>query len=193
MNVNKVSQPDLVLEKDSHPETLTEVELLALKSAPGEVANLPPRAVNSINGSSDLQLKYDANAIALYYQSRPVRLLKRIFKVLAPTVAFAFGVWWDGKRGVKVKNDVRRAIQFRKLLTKLGPAYIKIGQALSTRPDLVPVVYLEELTQLQDKLPAFPNEIAYQFIEEELGHKPHEVYAEISPQPIAAASLSTLR
>lgn len=189
MNVNRVSQPDLVLEKESHPEALTSVELMALNSAPGELANLPPRAVNSINGSSDLQLKYDADAIALYYQSRLFRVLRRIFKVLAPTLAFAFGIWWDGKRGVKVKNDIKRAVQFRKLLTKLGPAYIKIGQALSTRPDLVPVVYLEELTQLQDKLPAFPNEIAYQFIEEELGQKPHEVYAEISPQPIAAASL----
>ncbi|MBW4604097.1 MAG: AarF/ABC1/UbiB kinase family protein [Calothrix sp. FI2-JRJ7] len=189
MNVNKVSQPNLVLEKDSHPETLTEVQPMALNSAPGELANLPPRAITSTSGNSDLQLKYDADAIAVYYQSRLFRVLKRIFKVLAPTLAFAFGIWWDGKRGVKVKNDIKRAVQFRKLLTKLGPAYIKIGQALSTRPDLVPVVYLEELTQLQDKLPAFPNEIAYQFIEEELGQKPHEVYAEISPQPIAAASL----
>ncbi|RUT06535.1 hypothetical protein DSM106972_027920 [Dulcicalothrix desertica PCC 7102] len=189
MNVNRVSQPDLVLEKESHPEALTSVELMALNSAPGELANLPPRAVTSTFGNSELQLKYNADAIALYYQSRLFRVLKRIFKVLAPTLAFAFGIWWDGKRGVKVKNDVKRAIQFRKLLTKLGPAYIKIGQALSTRPDLVPVVYLEELTQLQDKLPAFPNEIAYQFIEEELGQKPHEVYAEISPHPIAAASL----
>ena len=189
MNVNRVSQPDLVLEKESHPETLTSVELMALNSAPPELANLPPRAVTSTFGNSDLQLKYNADAIALYYQSRPFRVLKRIFKVLAPTLAFAFGIWWDGKRGVKVKNDIKRAVQFRKLLTKLGPAYIKIGQALSTRPDLVPVVYLEELTQLQDKLPAFPNEIAYQFIEEELGQKPHEVYAEISPHPIAAASL----
>ncbi|MFO0140899.1 MAG: ABC1 kinase family protein, partial [Aphanizomenon sp.] len=73
--------------------------------------------------------------------------------------------------------------------TKLGPAYIKIGQALSTRPDLVPPIYLEELTRLQDQLPAFPNEIAYQFIEEELGAPPSEIYAELSSQPIAAASL----
>ncbi|MFO5474574.1 MAG: ABC1 kinase family protein, partial [Dolichospermum sp.] len=86
-------------------------------------------------------------------------------------------------------NEQRRAIQLRKLLTKLGPAYIKIGQALSTRPDLVPPVYLEELTKLQDQLPAFPNEIAYQFIEEELGAPPGEIYAELSAQPIAAASL----
>jgi predicted unusual protein kinase regulating ubiquinone biosynthesis (AarF/ABC1/UbiB family) len=75
------------------------------------------------------------------------------------------------------------------LLTQLGPAYIKVGQALSTRPDLVPAAYLEELTRLQDQLPPFPNEIAYQFIHEELGDRPDRLYAELSPNPIAAASL----
>jgi predicted unusual protein kinase regulating ubiquinone biosynthesis (AarF/ABC1/UbiB family) len=74
-------------------------------------------------------------------------------------------------------------------LTGLGPAYIKVGQALSTRPDLVPPVFLEELALLQDQLPPFPNEIAYQFIEEELGARPQEIYAELTPQPVAAASL----
>ncbi|MBW4505351.1 MAG: AarF/ABC1/UbiB kinase family protein [Scytonematopsis contorta HA4267-MV1] len=135
------------------------------------------------------ELHYDAQSIAANYKQRPFQVLKRIFAVLTPIFSFAFGVWWDNKRGVVVKNDPRRAVQFRELLTGLGPAYIKIGQALSTRPDLVPPIFLEELTQLQDKLPAFPNEVAYQFIEEELGQSYQEVYSELSPQPIAAASL----
>ncbi len=134
-------------------------------------------------------IRYEPQEIAVHYQKRPLQVLRRIFAVLAPTVAFVFGLWWDTKRGVVVKNDRRRAINLRELLTKLGPAYIKIGQALSTRPDLVPPVYLEELTQLQDQLPAFPNEIAYRFIQEELGASPEEIYAELSPDPIAAASL----
>jgi predicted unusual protein kinase regulating ubiquinone biosynthesis (AarF/ABC1/UbiB family) len=50
-------------------------------------------------------------------------------------------------------------------------------------------VYLDELTRLQDQLPPFPNEIAYQFVEEELGAHPDQIYAELSPEPIAAASL----
>jgi predicted unusual protein kinase regulating ubiquinone biosynthesis (AarF/ABC1/UbiB family) len=135
------------------------------------------------------EIGYDPVAIAVQYKKTPLQVLRRIFAVLAPTLNFAFGVWWDSKRGVVVKNDRRRAIHLRELLTKLGPAYIKIGQALSTRPDLVPPMYLEELTKLQDKLPPFANELAYQFIEEELGHRPEEVYAELSPHPIAAASL----
>ncbi|UKO99393.1 ABC1 kinase family protein [Nostoc sp. UHCC 0870] len=134
-------------------------------------------------------LSYNPAEIAAHYQARPWQVIGRIFAVLGPTISFVLGLWWDLKRGVVVKNDQRRAIQLRELLTQLGPAYIKIGQALSTRPDLVPPLYLEELTRLQDQLPAFPNEIAYQFIEEELGNPPEEVYAELSAMPIAAASL----
>jgi predicted unusual protein kinase regulating ubiquinone biosynthesis (AarF/ABC1/UbiB family) len=98
-------------------------------------------------------------------------------------------MWWDRVRGRSVINERRRAIQLRKLLTNLGPAYIKVGQALSTRPDLVPPIFLEELALLQDQLPPFSNELAYQFIEEELGDRPDQIYAELTPQPVAAASL----
>ncbi|MBW4570018.1 MAG: AarF/ABC1/UbiB kinase family protein [Tolypothrix carrinoi HA7290-LM1] len=135
------------------------------------------------------ELRYEPIALAAYYKRRPLQVLRRIITILTPTLSFAFGLWLDSKRGVVVKNDQRRAVVLRQLLTRLGPAYIKIGQALSTRPDLVPPVYLEELTRLQDQLPAFPNEIAYQFIEEELGALPEDIYSELSPQPIAAASL----
>jgi predicted unusual protein kinase regulating ubiquinone biosynthesis (AarF/ABC1/UbiB family) len=133
--------------------------------------------------------RYNPIEIVAHYRNRPLQVLRRIFAVLSPTLSFVFGLWWDSKRGIVVKNDHRRAVQLKDLLTQLGPAYIKIGQALSTRPDLVPPVYLEELARLQDQLPAFPNEIAYQFIEEELGAPPSEIYAELSPEPIAAASL----
>lgn len=134
-------------------------------------------------------IPYNPQEISAHYKKRPLQVFRRIITVLTSTVTFAVGLWWDSKRGVVVKNDLKRAVQLRELLTKLGPAYIKIGQALSTRPDLVPPVYLEELTRLQDKLPAFPNEIAYRFIEEELGLPPQEIYVELSSEPIAAASL----
>lgn len=139
--------------------------------------------------SEHLGLRYNAAEIAAHYKRRPLQVWGRIFTVLAPAIAFAFGVWFDRKLGKKVKTDRRRAVQLRELLTRLGPAYIKIGQALSTRPDLVPPVYLEEFTQLQDKLPPFPNELAYQFIEEEIGARPEEIYTDLTPDPIAAASL----
>ncbi|MEH2157381.1 ABC1 kinase family protein [Nostoc sp.] len=146
-------------------------------------------AAQKVRTAAQPETLYDPVGIAAHYQNKKVQVLRRIFAVLGPTLSFVFGLWSDSKRGIVVKNDRRRATQLRVLLTQLGPAYIKIGQALSTRPDLVPPVYLEELTKLQDQLPPFPNEIAYQFIKEELGALPEEVYAELSAQPIAAASL----
>jgi predicted unusual protein kinase regulating ubiquinone biosynthesis (AarF/ABC1/UbiB family) len=74
-------------------------------------------------------------------------------------------------------------------LLRLGPTFIKIGQAVSTRADLLPLAYIKELTKLQDSVPAFPKEIAFAIIERELGKSVGELFAEIEPEPIAAASL----
>ncbi|WP_319421410.1 ABC1 kinase family protein [Pleurocapsa sp. FMAR1] len=123
------------------------------------------------------------------YRNRPFTVLARLISIVFPFSRFALGVWWDNFRGNSIPKQKKRARQLIKILTKLGPAYIKIGQALSTRPDVVPPAYLEELTTLQDKIPSFSNEVAFRFIEEELGKPPAEIYAEISAEPIAAASL----
>jgi predicted unusual protein kinase regulating ubiquinone biosynthesis (AarF/ABC1/UbiB family) len=139
--------------------------------------------------TDDTWLKYDPIAIAQYYSSQPLKVFARFIGIFFPMISFAFGLWLDKITNSSKKNLGKRATQIRNLLTKLGPAYIKIGQALSTRPDLVPPQFLEELAQLQDNIPAFSNEVAYQFIEEELGDRPESIYAEISDLPIAAASL----
>jgi predicted unusual protein kinase regulating ubiquinone biosynthesis (AarF/ABC1/UbiB family) len=133
--------------------------------------------------------RYDPDRIAATYRQTPLLVFRRLVAIILPILQLVFAIWWDGLVGKRQQNAKRRAIQLRTLLTRLGPAYIKVGQALSTRPDLVPVIYLEELTQLQDQLPPFPNEIAHQFIEEELGDRPDQLYSELSPHPIAAASL----
>ncbi|MEH2303735.1 ABC1 kinase family protein [Nostoc sp.] len=184
------------IQEDSRNGTDSRGELDVIDIVPEEngtpslVVRSPRLLAAQKNGATaEPETLYDPVSIAAHYQNRPLQVLRRIFAVLWPTLSFAFGLWSDSKRGIVVKNDRRRATQLRVLLTQLGPAYIKIGQALSTRPDLVPTVYLEELTKLQDQLPPFPNELAYQFIKEELGASPEEVYAELSAQPIAAASL----
>src|SRR5919199_516014 len=134
-------------------------------------------------------LRYDPVAITAQYSKAPLQVFGRILNITLPSISFALGIWWDRLWGRSVINQRRRAIQLRKFLTNRGPAYIKVGQALSTRPDLVPPIFLEELALLQDQLPPFPNEVAYQFIEEELGDHPQEIYAELTPDPVAAASL----
>ncbi|MFB2893130.1 ABC1 kinase family protein [Aerosakkonemataceae cyanobacterium BLCC-F50] len=132
---------------------------------------------------------YDPEAIGQHYRRRPFLVLRRCLAIVWPSMIFALSLWWDRRLGKINQNQQKRAIQLKQLLTNLGPAYIKIGQALSSRPDLVPPIYLEELTHLQDQLPPFPNEVAYRFIQEELGAHPDQIYAELSPQPLAAASL----
>ena len=187
MYESELSNERLVVVVDN-TDNKSDKNLLPTSSLPNhEEAVIPGRLVRNGNGSKEI--KYDAAEIAAYYENKPFQIFKRVVTVLKPALGFAFGLWWDRKLGKKVKTDQRRAVQLRDMLTKLGPAYIKIGQALSTRPDLVPPAYLEELTRLQDQLPAFDNEIAYQFIQEELGQTPQEIYSELSPDPIAAASL----
>ncbi|MEB3265548.1 MAG: AarF/ABC1/UbiB kinase family protein [Cyanobacteriota bacterium] len=74
-------------------------------------------------------------------------------------------------------------------LAQLGPCFIKVGQALSTRPDLVRRDWLEELTRLQDDLPAFPHGVAEQVIADELGSPVSQLFVEFPTYPVAAASL----
>lgn len=133
--------------------------------------------------------RYDPERIERYYRNRPLAVIRRLIALIFPGTAFGVRLFLDKLTGKVEKNEQKRAVELREILTELGPTYIKIGQALSTRPDLVPPTYLEELAQLQDQLPPFANEIAYHFIEEELGEPPDKIYAEISPNPVAAASL----
>ena len=83
----------------------------------------------------------------------------------------------------------KQAVWLRESLIDLGPTFIKIGQALGTRADLLPLQYVKELAKLQDQVPAFPTAEAFAIVEAELGRTLHESYAEIDAEPIAAASL----
>jgi predicted unusual protein kinase regulating ubiquinone biosynthesis (AarF/ABC1/UbiB family) len=74
-------------------------------------------------------------------------------------------------------------------LVSLGPTFIKIGQALGTRADLLPLAYVKELAKLQDQVPAFSTAEAFARIESELGRRLQECYAEIDSEPVASASL----
>src|SRR5215210_375979 len=74
-------------------------------------------------------------------------------------------------------------------LEKMGPTFIKLGQLLSTRPDLLPLPYLEALTRLQDKVEPFAYEQVQQIVESELGVRISKAFLEFEQTPMAAASL----
>jgi ubiquinone biosynthesis protein len=81
------------------------------------------------------------------------------------------------------------AVEFRKALEELGTTYIKLGQLLSSRPDLLPDVYIEELGKLVDEVPPVPFEQIRAVIEAELGP---DLFATIDPEPIATASIAQI-
>lgn len=86
-------------------------------------------------------------------------------------------------------NQEKQAIWLKEKLIELGPTFIKIGQSMGTRADLLPLPFVVALGELQDNVPPFPNEIAFARIEKDLGLKINEVYKEFELQPVAAASL----
>lgn len=134
--------------------------------------------------------RYDAQAIARYYQRRPWEAIWRSLVIIWCFAGFVIGLLLDRWFAPSERNKNKRARQLRKILTDLGPTFIKVGQALSTRPDLIRKDFLEELVKLQDQLPPFNNAVAFAIIERDLDRTVEEVFRDISPTPIAAASLA---
>jgi predicted unusual protein kinase regulating ubiquinone biosynthesis (AarF/ABC1/UbiB family) len=133
--------------------------------------------------------RYDPVAIAKYYRFRPWLVILRAIKIIWYFSGFLIGLQLDRSVGTFESNKIMRANQLRELITALGPTYIKVGQALSTRPDLIRQDFLDELIKLQDQLPPFSSNVAFQIIESQLRKPIEDLYREISPEPIAAASL----
>ena len=138
---------------------------------------------------SQAPLRYDPEASARKFSRDPVRVAARAAEIAQSLSSFAVDVALDYQRGTMEANSRKRAEQLRGKLTRLGPAFVKVGQALSTRPDLLPTQYLEELSTLQDALPTFEDEEAFALVEKELGRPLEQMFERISPSPIAAASL----
>jgi ubiquinone biosynthesis protein len=83
----------------------------------------------------------------------------------------------------------RQAREFVAALVELGPTFIKLGQALSARADLLPTEYIDELSKLQDTIPPIPFEQMRAVLIEELGDDPENLFAELNPHPAASASI----
>ncbi|XP_014512820.1 uncharacterized aarF domain-containing protein kinase At1g71810, chloroplastic [Vigna radiata var. radiata] len=138
---------------------------------------------------ADSLAEYRISKIAAIYGRKPLLVARRLVQT-----GLAFGKWF-GLRYIDSLLDRSetmfqvRAAELRKILVELGPAYIKIAQAISSRADLIPPSYLDELSLLQDRINPFSSEVAFSMIEQELGLSLVELFSEISPEPVAAASL----
>jgi len=132
--------------------------------------------------------QYSSKGDLIWLILRPWIFIPRVLYILLTFIFLFLRILFQGNS--KNKNVQKNLSKYLfDVITDLGPCFIKLGQALSTRPDLVRQDWLTELTNLQDNLPAFDNKIALKIIEEELGTPPNALFDEFPESPIASASL----
>lgn len=132
--------------------------------------------------------------------TRPIRHLRRYRHILTVFTRHGFGfalshlptepLWLRDLYPFPIQEPASLPAHFRQALEELGPTFVKLGQMLSTRPDVLPPSYIAELAKLQDSVPPLLwNEIR-EVIQTELGAPPEKIFDDIDPHPLAAASLA---
>lgn len=143
-----------------------------------------------VDGGTGLPYEYDPIALKNYYSKKPLVIVRRLLQLASVGGGFAFKTAMDKVLGRDDPElEVKRAGELRDLITSLGPFYIKLGQALSIRPDVLSPRSMVELQKLCDKVPSYDSKIAFGTIERELEKTVDELFSEITPEPVAAASL----
>ncbi len=132
--------------------------------------------------------KYSPKEDMIWLILRPWILIPRVLYILLTLIFLLLRILFQGNSNSKsVQKNLSKYLF--DVITDLGPCFIKLGQALSTRPDLVRQDWLTELTNLQDNLPPFKHKIALKIIEDELGLPANELFDDFPDEPIASASL----
>src|SRR5512139_1857435 len=135
---------------------------------------------------------------------RTYRHLKRYQQVLGVLFKYGFGDLLDtlkvdqylevGRQWISRKDPVQidkltRAERTRLALQELGPTFIKLGQILSTRPDLIPLSYVQELSKLQDNVSQFSYDEVREIVKSETGRYPEDLFRHFETSPLATASI----
>src|SRR2546425_7501943 len=128
-----------------------------------------------------------------------VKDLQRLREISVVVVRHGFGEplarsrLWDvlgrrepGERPSRADIRATSARRFRETLAELGPTFIKLGQILSSRPDILPPDFIAELSQLQDSAAPMPVGTVLQLIEKGLGRSARQLFASIDPEPLAS-------
>ena len=127
-----------------------------------------------------------------------IRNLERIREISEVAVRHGFGYFFERHRLFGLLRLRRRKAQsppahlgrhVREMLDELGPTFVKFGQLLSTRPDIIPPDIVQELVKLQDRVSPFPYEVVKEVVEEDLGLSLERAFESFDPEPLAAASI----
>jgi len=144
----------------------------------------------------DLPLDYNISAMEHFFNDRPLEILQRSGEIVSEVLPYLARLFiWEYfiRRKIRDHEGLQKkyAVELRELLTRLGPCFIKLGQAISIRPDLMPSSFLFELQKLCDAVPSFPTKEAIEVIESSLGCAVGDVFEGLDQEvlPIAAASL----
>ncbi len=155
---------------------------------PASSIDITTRWSNGVKVASPLT-RYNPTSSSTTYFKKPVKWITRNFQIAVPIGFWVVNVLGDVVLKREEANRKARAEQLLSALNGLGPAIIKGGQALASRPDLLPKIYLDELQKLQDDVPRFPDEVAFQTVEDELGVSFDSLFQLQTDGPIAAASI----
>ena len=147
---------------------------------------------DSSSSLDTLKEEYDPVALKQFFSERPLAVLTRILQIVTVGGGFLATAAVDvilQRHKDNPELEIQRAAELRDIITSLGPFFIKLGQALSIRPDVLSPRTMVELQKLCDKVPSFDSKIAFATIEQELGRSVDDLFVEITPEPMAAASL----
>ena len=133
--------------------------------------------------------KYDPIAARLYFDQQLPMVMTRGLEVFVQSLQFGLSLFRDKIDNKMAANEEQRGRELATLLTRLGPTFIKVGQSLSIRTDLLSPGYIRGLETLQDQVTPFPTAVAKQILEREWGQPVSTVLTdELSQNPVAAAS-----
>ncbi len=165
---------------------------------PKRYAERPPREKRSSDPDRYLAVGKPYTDKAYRWNRENYSRHRRFLDIWAFVLTLLFQLWLDGKpwsypggmtEAKRAERRKKQAIWIRNTFLELGPTFIKVGQLFSTRADLFPSEYVEELSKLQDRVPAFSYEQVEAIIQQDLGKTIPELYRSFDPIPLAAASL----
>ena len=160
----------------------------ALVKGRAALTDLPTQ--QSENPVAEAEIRYDPDKAQKLLTRQPRRWLTRNVQLFFPLAGFIASIISDRAMNCEPQRREQRASELLELISNLGPAVIKGGQALASRPDLLPAEYLRKLQELQDRVPAFPTDEALRRVEASLGLRNFtDVFTLLVDEPVAAASI----